>query len=700
MSENYDIENFDEFDDAVMPDINELVAQATKVLTPEEIDHNILDNLNPEQRQAAMIINGPLRILAGAGTGKTKTVTHRIAYMINHGVNPANILAITFTNKAAREFHERLAYLLPAGQAISVTCGTIHGIFARLLREYAEHIDYTESYAILDDKDSEHLLKVLTAETVYGDAEAKVDKDIFSQICNDVWNIKSDVNYPNELDELLAHNDITYDGMRVYTAYQNYLTSHNMMDFDDLLLNMYKLLSEHPDVLDELQDRFTHIIVDEYQDTSTVQDLSIKLLAKKHRNLCVIGDDDQSIYAWRNADPKLMLEFTQVFPETTDVTLEENYRSSNIILTAANQVIANNLVRLKKSLWTNSPENEPIHYKACANSYKQAEYVVQQVEKYHNAGIPYKQMAVLYRQNNSSGFIEKELSKHNIPYELYRGTAFFKHESVKDMISYAQLLISNGPESDLALQRIVNKPARGFSDAIVSNVETSANALGLSLMQTIEKLAQASTEPKIKKLSANFVNVFSSAKAALQSNQNIGDIISLLFTDSGYSADLVNKKSRHESKKQEKDIADEANINTVIEIAHEFDKLHRGDPSQPDKTDNSVDMLRMFLEYAALATDPSHTSDDSVQLLTMHTSKGLEFKVVFAIDLCEGTIPSARDEDINNEEERRLMYVTITRAKKYLHLSFPLNKFEYGKTRSTNRSPFINEIDPKLMIRD
>jgi len=678
-------------------DMTEFVNNISQEPSVEEIDKKILDPLNPEQKQAAMVIDGPLRILAGAGTGKTKTVTHRIAYLINHGIEPSSILAITFTNKSANEFRERLVSLIPDYKAYSVTCGTIHGIFARLLREYAEYVGYTDQYAILDESDSTHVMEDMITYSLYGDTESKVEKELMAAIKNGIWHIKSDHTYRDELDELVRDGDILPESVNAYKEYQSYLKSHNVMDFDDLLLNMYDLLNENPNVLEELQDRFMYIIVDEYQDTSSLQDVSIKMIAKKHRNLCVIGDDDQSIYGWRNADPSLMLNFANDFPDLTEVKLEENYRSTSTILDAANQVIANNKVRLGKSLRANNKDNTPIYVANFPTSLKQADYVAKQIREYHKQGIPYSQMAILYRRNNSSWPFEREFTKCGIPYELYSGTPFFGHESVKDLTSYARILISSGPETDLALQRIINKPSRGISDKAFDVIEALATARNTSYIHAVNDIVHAPNEDKVKTLCANFIKGFVTPAKLLNKNANIGDVFNALYQTSGYNAAIDARKSKHSGDKLEKDISDESNIQSCIEMAYEFDAAHRGDTNELNKSDNSKEILRMFLEYAALAANKQNDTGDCVQMLTMHKSKGLEFTCVFAIDLCDGIIPSARDESINNEEERRLMYVTITRAKKFLHLTYPTTLMLYGKRENCIVSPFVKEINPSLL---
>lgn len=633
--------------------------------------------LNPPQQEAVEHIEGPLLILAGAGSGKTRVITHRTAYLIKQGVSPYNILAITFTNKAAGEVRERVDDLLGYGSE-GVWISTFHSLCVRILRRHIERIGFAAGFAIYDTDDQKRLVKEVTR-YLQLDPKMYPERLLMSEIARAKENFVS----PHEYD-LNAQGD--YRKMqiaRVYEEYQKRMHGNNALDFDDLLYKTVQLFQDCPDVLEQYQERFRYIMVDEYQDTNGIQFLLVRQMARKYRNLCVVGDDDQSIYKFRGANIFNILNFEQEYPDARVIKLEQNYRSTGNILRAANEVIRHNEGRKDKTLWTAQEDGDLIQYKQYENEYQEAEQIAYHIlENRVRNDMNYSDFAILYRTNAQSRVLEEKLIMKNIPYRIYGGQNFYSRMEIKDLLAYLKI-VSNGYD-DMAVKRVINVPKRGIGAATIAKAEEYALQQEISFL---DALFQAEDIPGIGKAAVR-LQKFTDLVADLREKRNQGLLISELFDEvleqTGYQEELIAEHT-------EESLARIENI----------DELRNKIVVYEENAENPA--LDELLEEIALVSDVDNlnSTDDKVVLMTIHSAKGLEFPYVFLCGMEDGlfpgsmTINSGNPEDM--EEERRLCYVGITRAKKRLYLSSARQRMMHGSNSYNPISRFVKEIPQELL---
>lgn len=636
----------------------------------------ILEGLNGPQKEAVVTTEGPVLILAGAGSGKTKALTHRIAYIIDQKLaQPWNILAITFTNKAAGEMRDRVDVLTgEKGQDVWVS--TFHSMCAKILRRYAEKLGYTSSFSIYDTDEQKTLIRQVVS-------SLELDKKNYPE--RSMLSIISSAKNSMLTPDLFEKENMGDFRMRkvsdIYRTYQEQLQKNNAMDFDDLLLKTVELFEYNEDVLSYYQDRFRYIHVDEYQDTNAVQFRLVSMLAKKHRNLCVVGDDDQSIYKFRGADIRNILDFEKTFPDAVVIRLEQNYRSTKNILGVANEVIRNNQGRKDKTLWTKNDAGPQVEFYEYESAYDEADGVIRDIiqnkEKY-----PYGSCAVLYRTNAQSRIFEEKCVAYNVPYRMVGGVNFYQRKEIKDLISYLKT-IENGRD-DLAVLRIINVPRRGIGNVTLARLESIAAEAGMSLYDVIQEGSLLSGIGR----AAGKITEFGKQLAAfrqLAAGITVKDLLEKVLDETGYKAELIAEDTVESKARIE-------NIEELISKAAEF-----GD--EPD----DPEALGRFLEEVALVADVDslNNDDDRVVLMTLHAAKGLEFPKVYMAGMEEGLFPGrmamfSGDEDI--EEERRLCYVGMTRAKESLALTAAHSRMLNGETTYPKTSRFVNEI-PSNMLR-
>lgn len=627
-----------------------------------------LAKLNEQQLRAVTCTEGPLLVLAGAGSGKTRVLTYRIAYLIEEKmVQPWSILALTFTNKAAGEMRERVASLV-GGMASDMWVLTFHACCVRILRRDIDKLDYEKSFVIYDDSDQQTLLKHIIADLNLNE-KVFTPRGLSSQFSE----------AKNHSVDPLAFLRESYAPQPVIDAfllYQKRLRQNNALDFDDLLLKTLELFQKHPDVLERYQSRFQYILVDEYQDTNMAQYHIVKFLADAHRNLCVVGDDDQSIYGWRGADIRNILEFEKDFPGAEIVRLEQNYRSTEQILNAANLIIANNHGRKQKKLWTAQKGGAPIELRENNDERDEAMYIANRiVSDVRYQGRSYNDFAILYRTHAQSRVLEMYLKSFDIPYKVYGGLSFFQRAEVKDILCYLRLL--SNPNDDIAFLRVINTPRRGLGDAAVAMLQASARQNGCSM------LAAAMTADDIPPRYAGKLRQFTDVMVAASGMLGVSplsEIVDLLLASIGYDAYLrEDKKENYETRAQI--------VQEFLGYIAEFERGLAADESDP---------LQAFLENVALftATDQMLSDRGEVSLMTLHSAKGLEFPVVFLCGMEDGLFPSSqsRFDPERMEEERRLCYVGITRAREELRLSYAKQRMLYGKIESTRPSQFLEEL--------
>ena len=628
--------------------------------------------LNKEQQEAVQCTEGPLLILAGAGSGKTRVLTYRIAHLIEDcGVNPWNILAITFTNKAAGEMRERVDRIVGYGSE-SVWVSTFHSACVRILRRYIDRLGYDTNFTIYDTEDQKTVMKDVCR-------RLELDSKLYKEraVLSVISNAKNEYISPNEF-QLQVRGDFRMEKMaQAYLEYQKELKKNNALDFDDLLVKTVELFQSCPDVLESYQERFRYIMVDEYQDTNTVQFKLISILAKKYHNLCVVGDDDQSIYKFRGANIKNILDFEEVFPDAKVVKLEQNYRSTKHILDTANAVIAHNRGRKEKALWTENGEGEPVFFQQFQTGYDEAEYVAGEIrKKVKNGEGEYKDFAVLYRTNAQSRLFEEKFLYANIPYKLIGGVNFYSRKEIKDILAYLKT-IDNGKD-DLAVRRIINVPKRGIGNVSLNKVQSYAESMGMSFFEALE---DAEHVPGLGRASIKiqpFVTLIHELRLRL-ADMSLEELIEEILDRTGYSQELKDEDTDEAKARLE-------NIDEFISKAEEH-------PS-----------LSGFLEEVALVADIDslEESDNRVLLMTLHSAKGLEFPYVFLAGMEDGLFPSymsiAADNPVEEiEEERRLCYVGITRAMKELTLTCARVRMIRGENQYNNISRFIREIPPELL---
>lgn len=639
---------------------------------------SIYDTLNPKQKEAVLHTDGPLLILAGAGSGKTRVLTHRIAYLIDEcGVNPWNIMAITFTNKAAGEMRERVDNLVGFG-AESIWVSTFHSSCVRILRRHIENLGYTTSFSIYDSDDQKTLMRQVF-KTLDIDTKQFKERSVLSAISS----AKDKLITPEEF-LLNAGGDFREKKTgEIYKEYQKQLKKNNALDFDDLIVKTVELFQNNPQILDYYQERFRYIMVDEYQDTNMAQFKLVSLLASKYRNLCVVGDDDQSIYRFRGADIQNILSFENTFPGTMVIKLEQNYRSTQNILDAANEVIRHNFGRKDKTLWTANGEGDKILFKQFDTAKDEADFVVRQIR---DSGYSYQDQAVLYRTNAQSRLLEERCIFYNVPYRLVGGVNFYQRKEIKDILAYLKT-IANGVD-DLSVIRIINVPKRGIGATTIGRVTAFASEHNMSFYDTLKEAKQIPGIGKAAEKISRFIAQMEVFRAMAYSEEySMKDLIDHILEDTGYEEEL----------QEEGEIEAQTRLENIEELINKA-AAYEEDSEHPT--------LDEFLEQVALVADIDNVDDteDRVTLMTLHSAKGLEFPKVYLVGMEDGLFPGMMsimsDDKTEMEEERRLCYVGITRAKKELVLTAARQRMINGETRWSKPSRFINEIPPNLLDTD
>lgn len=642
---------------------------------------SLLKNLNSVQRQAVEKIDGPTLILAGAGSGKTRVLTHKIAYLIQRKkVNPENILAMTFTNKAATEMKDRVEALLK-GEVKGLWIGTFHSLFARILRRNCDKLGYTSSFVIYDESDQMALIKSVLSEFNISPPPAIEPRAIRSRI-----KYLKNSNIPPQ--KFQFHIEDLSDEIfhQIFHNYQVRLQQNNAMDFEDLLLKSVDLFRLFPSILEYYQNKFHYVLVDEYQDTNRLQYELIKLLGQKHRNISVVGDDDQSIYRWRGAEIRNILDFEQDYPDCTIFKLEQNYRSSSNILTAAHSIISHNRNRMEKELWTKKELGDRVTFLLANSAYDEASKIVHNIEQeIEEKELNFSDFAILYRTNAQSRAIEEVLKNRGISYIIVGGIRFYERKEIKDVLAYLRVLVN--PKDSISLKRIINYPSRKIGDATVKKLEEYGNKHNLTLFETLAHVEKIdSISPKTK---ANLIDFHSLIKKyrGLKKEETV-TISELVATLTG-ELDLIALF------KQEGTFEAQNRIENIRELINGINEFILENPHLS---------LEHYLENITLVTDVDNwdMKNNAVSLLTLHSAKGLEFPVVFISGLEEGLFPLARQlsNEYDLEEERRLFYVGATRAEEKLYLSAALNRQRFGESSNGTISRFLNEIDQKLLDID
>ena len=694
-------------------DLESIYGQGSEIPADQDAD-KILEGLNKEQMEAVTHLDGPLLILAGAGSGKTRVITYRIAYMMKkHNVAPSSILAITFTNKAANEMRQRIEGLV-GDRSKYIWCGTFHSIFARLLRRHAELLGYSQNFSIIDSDDQLKLIKEAMKELDIADSQFK-PKSVQIEISNAKNKFVGVEEY-----QLLAGKEYFLGVVaRIYKRYQEKLVANNAMDFDDILVNMVKLLDQNPDICELYRAKFRYIMVDEYQDTNETQYRAVMKLASGSGNICVVGDDDQSIYSFRGADVRLILKFEKDFPGAKVIKLEENYRSTKTILDAANFVIANNTKRKSKRLRTEGSQGEKIIVMNADTSAGEADFVGRTIKMMVDKGkFKFSDCAVLYRMNALSRNIETTLHNLGIPFRVYGGMRFYDRKEIKDVLAYLRLI--NDPRDNIAFERIINVPKRGIGDATIEKIRQYAMTDNISMFEVAEHSVDYPELMRSAGRICAFTDLINTMKDKLrEDDMDFAHFVDYVENESGIIEEIT------EQREKKGEIIDRVeNLKELLSEAAEYDKAHRAEPVDMDNleiddgdglpvevdedfffdtatADTTEGILGLYLENASLFTegDEFNDTDDFVKLMSIHSAKGLEFGAVFIIGLEEGVFPSYRSiqsmED--TEEERRLMYVAITRAKKNLFIVLARQRMLFGQTNCNQPSRFIKEINPELL---
>ncbi len=642
-----------------------------------EIFMSIYETLNEQQKKGVFTTEGPVLILAGAGSGKTRVITHRIAYLIEElGVNPYNIMAITFTNKAAGEMRERVDDLIGFG-ADSVWVSTFHSSCVKFLRRYIDRIGYDNNFTIYDTGDQESVMKDV-CKVLQIDTKNMKPKTILSAISS----AKNELISPEKFAKNAQGNFAMMKMAEAYKEYQAALRKNNALDFDDLLVKAVELFENVPEVLESYQKRFKYIMVDEYQDTNTVQFRLISLLAARSRNLCVVGDDDQSIYKFRGANIRNILDFEEVFPDACVIKLEQNYRSVGNILAAANEVIKNNRGRKAKALWTEKEEGDLIQFKMFENGFEEAEFIARDIEKLNDDGeYAYNEIACLYRTNAQSRSLEEKLIKYNIPYKIFGGQNFYQRKEIKDVLAYLKTAL-NGRD-DVATKRIINVPKRGIGATTISRIENYALNTGFSFFDSLDQIEDVPNIGKAAGKINEFVEIILRIRNVID-KKGLKEGVDFLLEETGYIDEL-----KSEDTDEAKDRIE--NINELLTKVVTYEQ------------ENENPTLEGFLEEVALIADIDALNDSEqyVALMTIHSAKGLEFPKVYLSGVEEGLFPSymtiQSDDPGDMEEERRLAYVAITRAMKNLSISCAKARMIRGETQYNRPSRFIKEIPANLL---
>lgn len=645
---------------------------------------NILDNLNKEQREAVQTIQGPLLVLAGAGSGKTKLLTSRIAYLIQNGVKPRNILAVTFTNKAAKEMKERLGNILGENVVKYMWVGTFHGICGRILRENIENYSFQsgkrldKNFSIYDENDSNAVIKQAIKKLNLDDKvyQPKLVKSVISNAKNKMQDAYTFATFARDFkSQKIA---------AIYEEYENALNNNNAIDFDDMLLLTVKLLEQCKEVRQLYYDRFQHILVDEFQDTNMAQYKLINMLYTNleseipdERSLCVVGDVDQSIYSWRGADYTIILNFQKDFKKTKLIKLEQNYRSTANILNVANAIIENNTERVDKVLYSQKGDGELIDYYEAQDEADEANFIASRIKQ--DSGGDYNRYAILYRTNSQSRALEEACMAAGIPYRIYGGLKFYDRKEIKDIIAYLKLIYN--PDDSQSFRRIVNVPKRAIGDTTVKALSDFADSKDVSLFEAIKEIEESELSPRVQSKLKDFAELILKFKNAVGS-YSLQEFVTLVIEKSGYLAELQSQNTPESE-------ADIENLQELVNVAGEF---------VPEESDNA---LGEFLQQVALVSDLDGMDDisNNVTLMTLHSAKGLEFPVVFLAGCDEGVFPHQRTFNIPSEmeEERRLMYVGVTRAEEKLYLSSAKRRQMWGEYKYYNPSRFIDEIPRQLL---
>ena len=638
----------------------------------------IYDTLNEQQQEAVFCTEGPLLLLAGAGSGKTRVLTHRIAYLMDQGVNPYHIMAITFTNKAAKEMRERVDDLVGFG-AEHIWVSTFHSTCVRILRRHIDKLGYGNSFTIYDADDQKSLIKQICK-------QYKIDTKMMPErrIINEISSAKDEFMTPSEYETRHQYDFKKKKIAQIYKEYQKQLKANNALDFDDLIFKTVELFQFHPEVLDYYQERFRYIMVDEYQDTNTIQFQLVSMLARKYQNLCVVGDDDQSIYKFRGANVKNILNFENVFPEAVTIKLEQNYRSTKNILNAANEVIKHNKGRKTKKLWTENEEGDLIEFHQYGTEYEEARKIIHEIEDLSKEGYDYKNMAILYRTNAQSRVFEESFMIKNIPYRIVGGTNFYQRKEVKDILSYLKV-VDNGLD-DLAVRRIINVPRRGIGAATIEKINVYAVEHNISFLDACFSSDSIDTLGNAKKKINGFADLIREFRRKMQEG-SLEELFKYITDETGYIANLKAEETEEAEGRIE-------NINELLNKVVTYEQ------------EAEEASLSELLEEIALVADIDNLedSDNRVVLMTLHSAKGLEFPYVFICGMEDGIFPSymtvMSEDDDDMEEERRLCYVGITRAKKKLYLSAAKRRMMQGRTQFNKVSRFIDEIPEQLLQLD
>lgn len=632
-----------------------------------------LSLLNREQRTAAETLQGPVLILAGAGSGKTRALTFRVANLIEHGVPAYRILALTFTNKAAHEMKTRVESLIGAEEAASAWISTFHSTCARILRRDIEKLGYSRSFVIYDDDDQARLLKDIYKHLNIDDAfipireaRAKISDAKNKLLTPDEWFGRSGRD---------RRSSMIHD---IMTSYEKRMKSLNALDFDDLLMKTLELFADHPPVLEQYKNRFEYVLVDEYQDTNKAQYEMIRLLTSESRNLCVVGDDDQSIYGWRGADIRNILDFEKDFPDAKVIRLEQNYRSTANILDAANHLIANNEQRKDKKLWTESGEGERIHVYSASDEHDESMWIAGEILALQRAGNGYGDTAILYRTNAQSRVPEEIMMKSGIPYRVFGGQKFYDRKEIRDILAYLRVIVN--PADDISLLRIINVPKRAIGDTTVQALTERASAMDVPLYSVLNDLPEGLNSRARSSVSSFFSLI--SLLAAMKECMGLTEFVDVLIEKTGLEEQYRKEDSEEALNRLE-------NMNEFRNALHEF----------AENEENPT--LESYLENVSLVTDLDRASDENgyVTMMTLHSAKGLEFDNVFIPGMEENIFPSIRSitEDNRLEEERRLMYVGITRARKRLYLSYANERMQYYQYAHNAPSRFLKEIPARLI---
>lgn len=648
-----------------------------------------LKGLNESQYEAVTTIQGPLMVLAGAGSGKTRVLTMRIAHLITNGVDPFNILALTFTNKAAKEMKERIAKVVGESDARSIWMGTFHSVFARILRNEANYLGYPSNFTIYDQQDALNVIKKVLKDLAI-DADLYKPKKVQARIStykNNLITVKAYFNNP-ELMEADERSNMKHIG-KIYQKYVETCYRNGAMDFDDLLLKTNELLTRFPEVLAKYQDRFRYILVDEYQDTNHSQYLIVKALASKFENICVVGDDAQSIYSFRGANIHNILNFKKDYPDAVTVSLEQNYRSTQNIVNAANVVISKNLQQFKKNVFSDNEEGEKIKVYRALSDADEANFVAGNIWELHNTGQKkFSDFAILYRTNSQTRAFEDALRKKNIPYKVYGGLSFYQRKEVKDLLAYLRLLVNENDSE--ALMRIVNYPARGIGDTTQNKLIVFADSQNVPIAQVLDNLGFYA--PQLG-LNNGVITKLADFWAMIKAFQV------MLKTEDVYTVAMEVAKRSNLIKFLKDDQTPEGI--SRVENVQELMNSMQGFIEEQRQLEDGDASLSSFLENIALSADTQNkeSNGDEVSLMTIHLSKGLEFPVVHLVGLEENLFPSFMSSSTREEleEERRLFYVALTRAEKQAVFSYAVSRFQWGKITDAEPSRFLSEVDAEFL---